>query len=168
MKRLDVKSSCPFNFTTEAFGDAWSFLILRDMAVEGKTTFGEFLAADERIGRSVLAERLTNLERRGVITTRECPSDKRRVHYVLAEEGIKALPLLYELGAWGSEASTNPSASKEWFNSLQLERTTVLRAWERAIRLGSSFQDGPDSVVVQLGLSKQTDSVAGPVALAAA
>lgn len=152
MKRSDVKSNCPVNFATEVFGDAWSFLILRDMAREGKTTFGEFLDAGERIGRSVLADRLANLERRGVITTRECPSDKRRVHYVLTEEGIKALPLLYELGAWGSEVSTNPSAPTEWFASLKLDRRAVLQAWERAIRSGSSFLDGPDSAVKQLGL----------------
>lgn len=152
MKRLDVKSNCPVNFTTEIFGDAWSLLILRDMAIEGKTTFGEFLAAKERIGRSVLADRLANLESRGVITTRECPSDKRRVHYVLAEEGVKALPLLYEFVAWGSEVSPNPSTSKEWFASLELDRATVLEAWRKAILAGSSFQDGPDSAIQQLGL----------------
>jgi DNA-binding HxlR family transcriptional regulator len=153
MKRTDVKSNCPVNFTTEVFGDAWSLLILRDIADTGKKTFGEFLTSDERIGRSVLAERLLKLEQRGVISKQTSPSDKRLVYYSLTEDGIKALPLLYEAWAWGVQISSKPSASAEWLASLNYDRATVLEAWQRAIHAGSSFMHGPDSVVRQLNLS---------------
>ena len=141
------------NFTTEVFGDAWSLLILRDIAGIGKKTFGELLASDERIGRSVLADRLAHLESRDIITKHVAEHDKRITHYSLTETGLKVLPLLYEVGAWGSEISPNPSASKEWFASLKLDRPTVLQAWENAVRSGSSFQNGPDSAIKQLGLA---------------
>jgi DNA-binding HxlR family transcriptional regulator len=153
MKRSDVKSNCPVNFTTEAFGDAWSFLILRDIADTGKKTFGEFLASDERIGRSVLADRLLSLVHRGVIAKQISTTDKRLTYYSLTEDGIKALPLLYEVWAWGVQVSPNPSVSKQWRASLAIDRQTVLQAWEKAVRSGSSFMNGPDSVVEQLGLS---------------
>lgn len=152
MKRLDVKSQCPVNFATETFGDAWSFLILRDMAGLGKKTFGDFLNSDERIGRSVLAERLLNLEQRGVIAKHPSETDKRVMIYSLTDKGLLALPLLYEVGAWGSVVSQDPSATKGWFASLDLERGVVLQAWRKAILAGSSFENGPNSVTRQLGL----------------
>jgi DNA-binding HxlR family transcriptional regulator len=152
MKRIDVKSQCPINFATETFGDAWSFLILRDMAGLGKRTFGELLNCDERIGRSVLAERLLKLEQRGVIAKQPSGTDGRIMIYSLTEKGLLALPLLYEAGAWGSAVSPSPSASKGWFASLRLDRNTVLMAWRKALLAGSSFENGPDSVTRQLGL----------------
>ncbi len=122
------------------------------MAGIGKKTFGEFLSSGERIGRSVLAERLAHLEKHGIITKQIAPHDRRVTHYSLTEVGLKILPLLYEVGAWGSSISPNPVASKEWFEALNLDRQTVLQAWENAVNSGSSFQNGPNSAVKQLGL----------------
>jgi DNA-binding HxlR family transcriptional regulator len=152
MKRLDVKSHCPINFTIETFGDPWSLLIIRDMAAIGKKTFGEFLDSEERIGRSVLADRLSDLEQKGIITKLPDEQDKRVMVYSLTETGLKSIPIIYEIATWGSVVSPNPVASKAWFAAMKLDKATVLKAWHTAVASGSSFEYGPNSVVNQLGL----------------
>lgn len=152
MKRTDIKSRCPINFSLEVFGDAWSLLIVRDMLALGKKTYGEFLESEERIGPSVLADRLAHLEKRGIITKNPDGHDKRKMIYMLTPLGIQSLPIVYELAVWGSHASPNPKATEVWFTAMKLDRSLVIEAWLKALRTGSSFFSGPNSVVVQLGL----------------
>jgi DNA-binding HxlR family transcriptional regulator len=152
MKREENKSRCPINFTVEIFGDTWSMLIVRDMAAVGKKTFGEFLESKERIGPSVLADRLAHLERKGIISKRTCEADKRKVIYSLTDKGLDVLPILYEIAVFGSRHSPNPEAPDAWFKSLEFDRSLVIRLWREAVQAGSSFYFGPDSVVKKLGL----------------
>jgi DNA-binding HxlR family transcriptional regulator len=152
MKRQDVKSRCPINFGTEVFGDSWSLLILREMAASGRKTFNEFLRIEERIGSSVLADRLAHLEKNGIILKQRDPDDKRKTSYALTPQGIDALPILYEVAAWGSRTSPNPQATEAWFKALTLDRYSVLTAWRSALETGSSFFAGDNSVVKQLDL----------------
>jgi DNA-binding HxlR family transcriptional regulator len=152
MKREENKSRCPINFTVEIFGDTWSMLIVRDMAAMGKRTFGEFLKSEERIGPSVLADRLDRLERKGIIRKRTCETDRRKVIYSLTDLGLDVLPILYEIAVYGSRHSPQPDAPEAWFKALECDRELVLRLWREAIQAGSSFFNGPDSVVRKLGL----------------
>lgn len=152
MKRRDVKSRCPINFTMEIFGDPWSMLIIRGMFTYGATTFSDFLRSEERIGRSVLAEKLAHLEKNGIIKKYRDENDHRSVRYSLTKNGIDLLPVLYEISVWGSNTSPNPKAAQAWFNAMELDRTTVIDAWRKAIETGSAFYVGENSVVARLGL----------------
>jgi DNA-binding HxlR family transcriptional regulator len=152
MKRADNKSKCPINFTVEIFGDTWSFLIVRDMIAIGKKTFGEFLDSEERIGPSVLAERLAYLEKRGVIAKRPDEADRRKMIYTLTETGLDVIPIVYEIAKWGSLTSPDPQAPEGWFRSLEYDKELVLKLWREAVESGSSFFMGPNSVVAKLGI----------------
>lgn len=152
MKRANHKSDCPINYTVEIFGDTWSMIIYRDMATLGKKTFGEFLASDERIGTSVLTERLIHLESNGVIAKSQDPTDKRKAVYTLTLAGISAVPILYEVATWGSNTYANPVSHPAWFESMKLDRTKVVDAWCTALKAGDSFFFGPQSAIKQLGL----------------
>jgi DNA-binding HxlR family transcriptional regulator len=152
MKRSANKSSCPINGTVELFGDTWSLLIVRDMLALGKNTFGEFLDSEERIGPSVLADRLAHLETRGIIAKRRDETDKRKTIYSLTEAGLDVIPIVYEFALWGSCHSSSPKAPPAWFASMRLDREEVIAAWRTAAASGSSFLYGPNSVVKQLGL----------------
>jgi DNA-binding HxlR family transcriptional regulator len=152
MKRADNKSGCPINYTIEIFGDTWSFLIVRDMLALGKKTFGEFLESEERIGPSVLAERLVHLEQKGIISKRPSNSDKRKYIYSLTADGISLIPIVYEVACWGSHTSPNPQAPDSWFKAMRHDKKLVLNAWREALEAGSSFFIGPDSVVSKLHL----------------
>lgn len=152
MKRTDVKSDCPVNYSLEIFGDPWSLLIVRSMITYGAKTYGDFLKSRERIGTSVLANRLAHLEAKGIIAKSTDPTDQRKVIYALTETGIGLLPILYEIAVWGSRTSPHPQASEAWFKAMELDRNTVLGAWREALKSGDSFMLGPNSVVARLGL----------------
>jgi hypothetical protein len=49
---------------------------------------------------------------------------------------------------------SNTNAPEEWFESMKDNKELVLRLWREAIESGSSFFNGPDSVVSKLGLHK--------------
>ncbi len=153
MKRDANKSRCPINFTVELFGDTWSLLILRDMAALGKNTFGQFLESEERIGPSVLAERLAHLEQKGIITKRPSETDKRRMLYSFTEKGMGVIPIIYDFAVWGSLNSPDPDAPDVWFEAMKHEREKVLQLWHEAVAAGSSFFIGPESVVRKLNLA---------------
>ena len=83
MKRTDRKSHCPVNFALETVGDPWSLLVVRDIVFHGKHAFGEFLASEERITTSVLADRLATLVRTGILAKRRSATDRRKESYSL-------------------------------------------------------------------------------------
>jgi len=128
-------------------------IIYRDMATLGKKTFGEFLESEERIGSSVLTDRLNHLEKKGIIAKSLDPADKRRTVYKLTPQGINAMPILYEIATWGSNAYDNPVSHPAWFESMKMDRDLVVTAWRKALESGDSFFYGSNSAISQLGLS---------------
>lgn len=155
MKRADNKSDCPINLAVEAVGDSWSLLVIRDIAANGKKTFGEFLGSQERIGPSVLSDRIGHLERRGLIAKVVDAQDRRRIIYSLGPAGIQLIPLLYELARWG--VATTPGAADDpenpWAAVMKCDRDAVVAAWLQAVRAGHSFFIGPHSAAAKLGLT---------------
>ncbi|WP_082590704.1 helix-turn-helix domain-containing protein [Agromyces sp. Soil535] len=149
MKRADGRSTCPTNFTVETFGDSWSLLIMRDLLTLGKHTFGEFLRSEERIGPSVLADRLARLERGGIIVRTPSETDARKVTYSATERGIAAIPLLYEAARWGM-GGVRMDTDDPWEAVMAMDRDEVLAAWHRAVREGGSLFGGEESAFARL------------------
>ena len=79
MKPIKPRSGCPVSYTLDFFGDKWSLLIMRDMAIEGKVSYGEFLNSDEKIATNILADRLAMLEENGFITKNVAPDKKSKI-----------------------------------------------------------------------------------------
>lgn len=150
MKRAEGRSDCPINATAEAFGDTWSLLILRDILVLGRRRFGDFLAAEEGIGTSVLADRLAALERRGVIARERDPDDGRRTIYTPGGGAIDAIPLLLEAVRWGSTSFGGLPDDDPWRVAIDGDRDVVVDAWTAAVRGGDSFFFGEASAVVRM------------------
>ena len=99
------RSDCPVNFAVEALGDKWSLVILRDMIFWGKKTYGEFLKSDEKIATNILADRLSYLEREGLISKSPDPTDKRKDIYRVTEKGLALVPMFIEMIAWSASDS---------------------------------------------------------------
>lgn len=96
------KSGCPINLSLELIGDRWTLMIIRDMMFAGKRHFREFLQSAEGISSRTLAERLQTLQDHRILTRHDDPSHKLKTVYSLTEAGIDLLPLLVDLGVWGS------------------------------------------------------------------
>jgi len=102
-KPVPCRSGCPLNAALEALGDRWSLLIVRDMVMLGATTYREFLQSDEGIATNILAARLKQLERHGIIEKSADPADDRRWIYTLTAKGLDLAPTIVELVQWGAK-----------------------------------------------------------------
>ena len=103
---LDVpegRSGCPINMTMELLGDRWSLIVLRDVMFGGRTRFRELLTNSlEGIASNVLASRLARLTDAGLLSREPQPGHRQKVDYFLTEAAIELVPLIVELGDWGS------------------------------------------------------------------
>ncbi len=117
----------------EILGDRWSLLIIRDLMVRGYRSFKQFQQAGEGIATNILATRLRDLERSGVISLEREPQDRRRVNYRLTEKGISLAPVLLELLIWGARHEKT-GASCAVVDNIEHNRQQILaetrRRWE--------------------------------------
>src|SRR6476469_9298578 len=102
MSSNEPRSYCPINLSLEIFGDSWTLLVLRDMMFGGKRHFRELLQSDEHISSNILADRLARLVEHGLLTKSDDPTHKQKAIYSLTEKGIALLPIIVQIGAWGS------------------------------------------------------------------
>jgi DNA-binding HxlR family transcriptional regulator len=132
MPSNEPRSYCPINLSLEIFGDAWTLLVLRDLMFSGKRRFRELLQSDERISSNILADRLARLVEHGMLTRAEDPTHKQKAIYSLTEKAIALLPVIVQIGAWGSrwspEAGKLDAASRRFLRELQEGGP---RAWAR-------------------------------------
>lgn len=89
------------------WGDKWSLLIVRDLILFGKNTYGDFLKSGERIATNILASRLQSLEENGIITKSEHPESKAKMLYGITQKGIELLPMIIDAMLW-AEKYYNP------------------------------------------------------------
>ena len=150
MKRTDRKSHCPVNFALETVGDPWSLLVVRDIVFHGKHAFGEFLASEERITTSVLADRLATLVRTGILAKRRSAADRRKESYSLTEKGLALIPVLVELANWGVGHDPDVAANPCWVSKAQTDRAGLYRIIHDTVLAGGSVFRGENSVISQL------------------
>lgn len=91
--------ACGIAQAVGVLGDAWSVLILRDVA-GGRTRFGQ-LVAETGISRKVLTARLASLVEDDVLERRQYDDRPPRFEYVLTDRGRAALPVLAALQDFG-------------------------------------------------------------------
>jgi DNA-binding HxlR family transcriptional regulator len=103
MRSPAPRSYCPINLSLEIFGDSWSLLVLRDVMFGGKRHFRELLRSDEGISPNILADRLKMLVERGILSKKDDPSHKQKAIYSLTDKGVALLPIVVQIGAWGSK-----------------------------------------------------------------
>lgn len=100
---MDRRSGCPINLSVEVLGDRWSLVVLRDIMFGNFRTYGELHANSlEGIATNILANRLKRLMEEGLVTASADPTHKQRTIYNLTEMAIALVPVMAQLGAWGS------------------------------------------------------------------
>lgn len=128
------QSGCPIAFGLDTFGDRWSLLVIREMMLNGKTTYGDFLAADEGISTNILADRLKHLEAEGIIEKSRDPENRRSFTYALTGKGRDLAPIILEIICWSGKHDHRPVASRTVLEKIQRDRA----GFEAEIRSGSS------------------------------
>lgn len=91
--------ACGIAQAVAVLGDAWTVLILRDIA-GGRTRFDQ-LVSETGISRKVLTARLAAMVQDGILERRQYTDRPPRWEYVLTERGRAALPVLAALQDFG-------------------------------------------------------------------
>lgn len=102
MKETERRSTCPINYSVEIFGDKWMLLILRDIMFNGKNSFLEFRASNEKISSAVLTEKLNMLLSEGIVSKVTSPKNASKFLYLITDKGIELVPVMVEFLHWGS------------------------------------------------------------------
>ena len=97
----DSNPRCPISFAMDMFGDRWSLLVIRDMMLLGKRRYSEFLASSEGISTNILADRLKQMQRLGLVEKFRDPTDGKASVYLLTDKGLSLFPVLLEVIRWG-------------------------------------------------------------------
>ncbi|NNK79986.1 MAG: helix-turn-helix transcriptional regulator [Flavobacteriales bacterium] len=96
----DFRCDCPFTSALDILGDKWMLVIVKQMLVEGKSTFKDFIESDESIATNILSTKLKLLEEVGIIIKTKRPNNKKTNLYLLTEKGLALTPVLVELASW--------------------------------------------------------------------
>ena len=155
MKRTDRKSFCPINFSLETFGDPWSLLIVRDIVYFGKHTYKEFLASEERITTSVLADRLESLQNHGILKKVRNTTDKRKEIYTLTDKGLDLIPVLLEMANWGVRFNPEGTPPVDWIARVIDDRESMVKLVRDTVRKGGAVFVGPNSVIAKLAIHRK-------------
>ena len=92
---------CPIASGVEVLGDRWTPLVIRELMV-GADGFNEIHRGIPRISRTMLAQRLRLLERRGLVR-RETAARGRPGRYTLTPAGESVTPIVWAIGHWAAE-----------------------------------------------------------------
>jgi DNA-binding HxlR family transcriptional regulator len=106
-KQSFANISCSIARAVDVVGQRWTPLILRDLFA-GMSRF-EDIRRDLGIASNVLAARLEELERHGVVERRQYQSLPLRHEYVLTEKGRDLYPVIATLLAWGDKWLAEPA-----------------------------------------------------------
>jgi len=122
---------CPISRALEVLGDRWSMLIVRDLLC-GAARFNELARCNPRLSRTLLAKRLRQLERAGIV-------DHAGDEYLLTPAGKDLEPVVFGIGEWGArwqfdqprEAELDPELLMWWvhtrldFSAVDAPRVTL-------------------------------------------
>ena len=100
---LKFRCDCPFTSAIDILGDKWMLVIVKQMLVDGKETFKDFMESPESIATNILTMKLRLLEDLGIISKSKLPHNKKTNIYRLTEKGLELTPILVELAIWSDK-----------------------------------------------------------------
>ncbi|HEX4253317.1 MAG TPA: helix-turn-helix domain-containing protein [Pseudonocardia sp.] len=151
---------CPVSMSAELLTERWNLLIVREL-LSGAERFNDIHRGLPGLSRTLLSQRLRQLQRAGLVTALE-PGERGTAGYRLTEAGVALRTVLEALGSWGvrwrfprpSEGQLNPHLllwrmrSGLVLDRLPVGRTTVQLTFEGAkAHHGWLVLDGANSSV---------------------
>jgi DNA-binding HxlR family transcriptional regulator len=133
---------CGIARALDLLGERWALLVVRELVL-GPKRFTDLRAGLPNLSPDVLAQRLRDLERSGVVCRRKLPPPAGSRVYELTEWGSELEAVVLALGRWGSRAPFPPGDAQLGVDAMMLALRTLfdpsladgLRA-SYALRLG--------------------------------
>ncbi|MCF0040394.1 winged helix-turn-helix transcriptional regulator [Dyadobacter fanqingshengii] len=133
MKTIERRSTCPINYSVEIFGDKWMLLLLRDIMFNGKNSFLEFRASDEKISSAVLTEKLNLLLDEGIVSKVTSPKNASKFLYLITDKGIELVPVMVEILTWGSRYNPD-GGQKTWLDRIKQNKKKAIAELQDELR----------------------------------
>jgi DNA-binding HxlR family transcriptional regulator len=126
---------CAIAKSLDVVGDRWTLLIVRELALRGACRYTDLRNGLPGIATNLLAERLRELERAGVIAREDAPPPIATALFRLTSRGEQLRPVLEGLVRWGvplmTEQKPDDAVRSHWL------------AWALELMLGDRQPDGP-------------------------
>jgi DNA-binding HxlR family transcriptional regulator len=128
----------------DVVGDRWTLLIVRELALSGPSRYTDLRNGLPGIATNLLADRLRELERAGVIEREDAPPPIATTLFRLTSRGEQLRPVLEGLTRWGvplmAEQNPNDAVRSHWL------------AWALELLLTDRQPDGsPFTIELQTG-----------------
>jgi DNA-binding HxlR family transcriptional regulator len=104
------RSACPIACSLDIIGDKWTLLVVRDLFF-GKTKFKELQESAENIPTNILANRLKQLEKAGMVAKTPYQDRPVRYQYHLTESGKSLEAVVKAIVKWGEQQFFNTGRS---------------------------------------------------------
>jgi DNA-binding HxlR family transcriptional regulator len=110
---------CSVAKALDVVGDRWTLLIIRELLLQGPCRYTDLKSGLPGIASNLLADRLRELERAGLIRREEAPPPVATALFHLTDAGHELEPVLNALGGWGVRYMAQPNEDDEfrshWF-----------------------------------------------------
>ena len=116
--------ACAAAHALDLIGERWALLVVRELLL-GPKRFTDLRAGLPHASPNVLAQRLRELERAGVVRRRKLPPPAASRVYELTEWGEELEPVIIRLGRWGARSSSKPRDAALSTDSLVLSFRTM-------------------------------------------
>jgi len=144
--------ACGIARALDVVGERWALLVVRELLL-GSQRFSDLRRALPNAASNVIADRLRELEGRGVITRRTLPPPAGSAVYELTAWGQDLEPILLALGNWGIGIALPPSPVTLSATSMLLFLRTSARVDPRAAPMVCHLElnDRPWTVKIEDG-----------------
>ena len=112
---IKFRCNCPITSALDIVGDKWILVIVKQMLMEDKQTFKDFVESEEAIATNILSSKLKLMEEMKLIIKTKLPNNKKTNLYLLTEKGISLAPIIAELANWSDShlREMHPSITDE-------------------------------------------------------
>jgi len=109
---------CALAKSLDVVGDRWTLLIVRELELRGACRYTDLRNGLPGIATNLLADRLRELEREGLVAREEAPPPIATTLFRLTERGAELRPVLESLVRWGmplmTEDNTGDAVRSHW------------------------------------------------------
>ena len=116
--------ACAAAHALDLVGERWALLVVRELLL-GPKRFTDLRAGLPNASPNVLAQRLRELERAGVVRRRRLPPPAASRVYELTDWGEELEPVITQLGRWGARSPLRPRDAALGVDSLILSLRTM-------------------------------------------
>jgi DNA-binding HxlR family transcriptional regulator len=100
---------CPLAHALDLVGERWALLVVRDL-LPGPKRYTDLLDGLPGLGTNILAGRLRDLERGGIVVKRRLPPPAASTVYELTEYGRELDEVMHSLARWGARSLGPPES----------------------------------------------------------